>query len=630
MTETPLAPVIEFLERHAPFDQMAPAHLEFMAKRLKLGFYAKGEVILKPDDGPADRFFIIKQGRVIGVVDPDNKEEEPAWELMTGECFPVGALLSRRPARAYNIADEDTFCFELDRDAFDQLLVKSAVFHDFCTRRLANLLDNALKTVQANSAARVSSDTSLSAPIEELIRRDPITCRRETPIKEVLQVMQEHGVGSIIAVDDNMAPVGVFTLHDVLARVAIPDVDLSQPMETVMTPNPISLSPHAPAYEAALMMAQAGFGHLCVVENNKLIGVLSERDLFSLQRVGLVSLSRSIAGATSVESLARLELDVHRLVDQMLAQGASVDQLTQIITTLNDSLTCRVIDLVQEEHGTPKVPFTWLSFGSEGRHEQTLKTDQDNGILFLTPDGWTPDQVRDELLPLAKKINNALDKCGFPLCEGNIMASNPDCCLSLDEWKGRFHRWIDQGTPEHLLYATIYFDLRPLYGDFEPVNQLRSWMMGQVVQNSRFRRQMAANAMRNRPPLGLIRDFVLSSGGKHPHTINLKIQGVTPFVDAARIYALANEVGESNTVLRLEALVDKGVLRKGDVDAWAEAYHFIQLLRMRNHRRQVEQGQSMSNHVDPDNLNELDRRILKEAFRQARKLQSKLSLEYQL
>ncbi len=627
MINSSLGPITDFLRQHAPFDQMAPAHLEFMAKRLKLAFYNHGEVIVGPDSGPADRFYIIKQGRVRGEADASDSSES-AWELTAGECFPVGALLSRRPVRLTQRAVEDTFCFELSRDEFDELLNKSAVFHDFATRRLANLLDNALKGVQASSASRVSED-SLSTPLGTLVRRQPITCGPSVSIRSALETMQRERVGSIGVVDGERRPLGIFTLHDVLSRVVLPQIPLEAPIHEVMTPAPITLPPATLACDAARLMAQKGFGHICVVERERLIGVLSERDLFSLQRVGLVSLSRSIAHARSVDELSGLEQDVHRLIDQMLAQGASVEQLTQILTALNDSLTQRVLNLILAEHD-PGVLFGWLAFGSEGRHEQTLRTDQDNGIIFELPPGESADAVRAKLMPLARRVNEALDACGFPLCPGNIMASNPECCMSLTEWQQRFGRWIDQGTPEHLLKATIFFDFRLLWGESASAEQLRGSLTEQVIPNSRFRRQMAANALRNRPPLGLIRDFVVSSGGKHPHTLDLKLNGLTPFVDGARLYALAHGISETNTVARLKAVAAKGGLRQADVDAWAESYHFIQLLRMRTHRRQVEQGLPRSNHVDPDTLNELDRRILKEAFRQARKLQSKITLDYQL
>jgi CBS domain-containing protein len=234
------------------------------------------------------------------------------------------------------------------------------------------------------------------------------------------------------------------------------------------------------------------------------------------------------------------------------------------------------------------------------------------------------------LLPLAKKINQALDACGYPLCRGNIMAGNPECCLSLEEWKARFLHWIEQGTPEHLLKASIFFDFRAIYGERAPVEELQGWVAQHVPVNSRFLRLMAENALRNSPPLGLVRDFVVESGGEHPHTIDLKLRGTTPFVDGGRLLALANGLADTSTTARLRATAAAGVIPGAEAEAWCDAFDFIQLLRMRNHQQQERAGQSLNNHIDPDTLNELDRRILREAFRQARKLQTRLALDYQL
>jgi CBS domain-containing protein len=132
--------------------------------------------------------------------------------------------------------------------------------------------------------------------------------------------------------------------------------------------------------------------------------------------------------------------------------------------------------------------------------------------------------------------------------------------------------------------------------------------------------------LRNIPPLGLLREFVTGDG----HTIDLKLNGITPFVDAARILSLANGVEQTNTVARLRELTLRKILRKQDTDALIEAFLFIQLLRLRLHHEQGKHGAELTNKVDPDTLNNLDRRILKEAFRQARKLQTRLKLDYQV
>jgi CBS domain-containing protein len=267
--------------------------------------------------------------------------------------------------------------------------------------------------------------------------------------------------------------------------------------------------------------------------------------------------------------------------------------------------------------------------GSEGRFEQTLNTDQDNAIIFDVPQGMTADQVREQLLPIARRINEALAECGFPLCKGEIMASNPKWCLSLEEWKHTFNGWIGGGSPESLLNASIFFDFRALYGAERLADELRDWLARVASDNTRFLHMMAGNALRNRPPLGVVRDFVVGKENK----LDLKLNGVTPFVDAARIFGLAAGVKETNTIQRLRASAEKLNFQEAEVDAWVEALLFIQVLRMRHHDQASSQGASdevLDNLIDPEKLNELDRRILKEAFRQARKLQSRLALEYQL
>jgi len=607
---------------------MRRAHLEFLAQHLQQVFFARGETITGPGHGPAEKFFIIKHGLVRGEVAAGG--EHDAWELHVGECFPIGALLSRRPVRMAQRAVEDTFCFELKREDFERLYADSPEFRDFCSRRLASMLDRTLNTLQAAISAQVSGQAPTSAPLASLVRREPVSCAPGTPLRAALATMHAEHVGSMVVVDDAQRPLGIFTLHDLLAHSTETAFSFDTGIERVMTPTVIALAPSATIYEAALVMARESIGHVCLVENGRLRGVVSERDLFSLQRIGLARLSRVIAQAPDIAGLARHARDIHRLIDQMLAQGVSVTQLNRIISQLNDRVTQRVIELVLAESGTPDVAFTWMAFGSEGRLEQTLKTDQDNGILFLPPTGHKAEAVRQQLLPLAKKINSALDACGYPLCAGNIMAGNPECCLSLDEWQARFSRWIDQGMPGHLLKASIFFDFRTLWGDDAPVAALREWVGAQAAGNPRFLRQMAENALRNEPPLGLVRDFVVENGGRHDRELDLKLRGITPFVDGARLLALAHGIGETGTHARLRAVAQAGALAESEAEAWCDALSFIQLLRMRNHQRQEHHGVALDNFIDPDELNDLDRRILKEAFRQARKLQTRIRLDHRL
>lgn len=623
-----LRATIAHLQCFAPFSFMEQGHLAFLVQRLKMSYYSKSAVILSPEQGVASHFFVIRQGVVQAEQEVVRAQADKTWlELHEGECFPLGALLSKRAVTSLYRANVDTFCYELAAADFLELIGLSPAFRDFCTRRIACLLEQSKRVIQSQYANSSSSRHSLNSPLSAVIRRTPVTCAPATPVREVLETLHNLGIGAMVVTEDG-APRGIFTLHDVLERVALPKLNLDQPVSGIMSTGLATLPPTAMAYEAALEMARHGIRHVLVTDAGQLVGVISEKDLFTMQRVGLHEVSSAIRGATGIAALAQAAHDIRQIAHLMLAQGIAAEQLIQFISTLNDLLTDRIIKLECAADDI-KTNFCWLALGSEGRIEQTLNTDQDNGIIFTVPSGKSAEQVRALLLPMAKRVNEALAACSFPLCAGGVMASNPLWCLSLEEWRDKFAGWIDSGAPEALLNATIFFDFRPLYGSAALATALHDWLLTKVAAYPRFLHQLAANALQNRPPLGLVRDFSVGRG----NTLDLKLNGTTPFVDAARIFALASGGSGTNTVQRLRHAAAKMNIPQTETEAWVGALHFIQLLRLRH---QHETGNAevnqpgKANAIDPDRLNDLDRRILKEAFRQARKLQSRLALEYRL
>ncbi|WP_285960205.1 putative nucleotidyltransferase substrate binding domain-containing protein [Pseudomonas tohonis] len=622
---------MEFLQKFPPFNQMESAHLAYLVENCLLRFYGRGESIIKPSDGPVEHFYIVKQGRVVGERPHSAKRgTETTFEIAGGECFPLAALLGERATRTEHLAGEDTFCLLLAKPAFVRLFAISGPFRDFALRGVSSLLDQVNQQVQLRAVETLGAQYSLDTRLIDLAVRQPIACPPHMPLRDAVRLMHENQVGSIVIVDEQQRPQGIFTLRDLRRVIADACADLGQSIAGLMTQQPFHLPPDASAFDAAIAMTERHIAHVCVVEDGRLRGVVSERDLFSLQRVDLVHLARTIRHAGRVETLAALRSDIQRLVDSMLAHGASSTQITHIITLLNDHTVCRVIELAIEEQGDPGVPFTWLCFGSEGRREQTLHTDQDNGILFEARDAAEAAAIRGRLLPLAERINQDLARCGFELCRGRIMAGNPELCLSRQEWSRRFAGFIREATPESLLGSSIYFDLRAVWGEREGCEQLRREVLAQVADNRLFQRLMAENALRQRPPVGRFRDFVVARKGAEKDTLDLKVQGLTPFVDGARLLALAHGIESCNTLERLRQLVAHEVIDAQDGAAFEEAYHFIQQTRMQQHQQQARQGLPFTNRLDPDSLNHLDRRILRESFRQAQRLQGSLALRYQL
>jgi CBS domain-containing protein len=624
---------VEVLRAHLPFSRMGASALEELARNLSETFHPAGELVIRTTHGAPTHLMIVKQGRVRAAPpSADGSVTADRWDLTTGDVFPVRALLEQRAVNMNYRAAEDTFCYLLPEAVFRRLLQTSPEFLEFCSQRLQTLVRAAADASQVETARGVVEMVPLTTPLRNLIRRAPIVCRPETPLAEAFATMAREHVGSIVAVDGDGRPQGIFTLRDVLPRVVLPHLALETQLARVMSSPAHSLPPDAPSWHAALEMARHGMGHLCVVSEGRLVGVVSERDLFPMQRARLVPITRAIVEAPDLEALQAAVRGIDPLVDHMLAQGLAVMPLIEMITTLNDHTTRRAIELSVDsfvaERGPLACAFTWLSFGSEGRREQTLKTDQDNGMLLRPAPGQSDEQARGAMLPLARRINAALEACGFPRCPGNIMAENPECCLSLEEWRTRFERWVDQGAPEHLLGASIFFDLRPLYGEEAPAEALRAWLAARVPSNERFLHQMAVNALRSRPPLTWLDSIAVSRGGAHPHTIDLKLQGITPFVDAARLYALAAGLAETNTARRLRGIAEAGRLPREEVEAWVAAWTYLQSLRMQQHQRQAGRHEARSNRIDPDGLNTLEQRLLKEVLRQVRHLQTRLALDF--
>jgi CBS domain-containing protein len=615
------------LQPHAPFGQMPAEELDQLIGAAQIAYFEPGQVILAPGGEP-EYCFLIKQGLVRGERPDGSGVPAATWELSQGEMFPLGALLAHRAATSVYRAVGDVFCLLLPRPAFERLLERSLVFRDFCTRRLASLLDLSRQQVQAAYVAETASQQAMDTPLRELVRREPVTCAQETPIRDALAAMYAVRVGSIIIVDNLQQPLGIFTRTDLVGKVILPGRPLTDPVFTVMSSPVRRLPAGAPAGDAALMMVEHGIQHVVLTDGDRLSGVVSERDLFGLQRISLRQASRTIRHASTRDSLVRAAGDIRALSHGLVAQGVSAAQLTRFVSSLNDQLTVRALELLLDQHDLAGVRWCWIAMGSEGRQEQTISTDQDNGIIFSVSQRDDVEATRARLLRFGQAMNLWLRDCGFPLCRGGIMAGNRKWCLTLDEWRQVFTGWIDRGDPEALLDASIFFDFRPLAGHEPLAYQLRHAVVERAHGNRRFLKQMADNLLRNRPPLNWFGRLTEDDDG----TIDLKLHGTMPFVDAARLLALAAGVPATATADRLRGAAPLLHLGDATVQAWIDAFNFVQMLRL---RAQHALGESAStahdraaNRIDPETLSEVDQRILKEAFRQARKLQQRVAVDF--
>lgn len=619
---------LETLQQLPPLAGLDAELLQQILQDCKLVFHPRGSHVAHPDlGGNYPTLFILKQGR-IALHMPDTHAGghagEPEIELMPGSLFGTEWALGQRPPAYIYLAEEDCFCWQLGNNALETLQKVPQVWRWMMEESWSSL--EQLRNRQARDReSRYLAEQVLCLPLGTLFKREPLTVTPQQLAKEVLNLMATEKIGSVVVVE-NKKPVGIVTETDLVRRAIT--ISGGQELSTaeIMTPRPITLNATNTLAEAAMEMTSRGIRHVPVVDDDGiLLGMVSERDIFMRQRAGFGTLSAPIEQAESVETLVPIVATIREAGKGMYLQGMGAVQLTNLISSLNDRVGERILHLI-EAAAPPPGQYCWLAFGSEGRMEQTFSTDQDNGLIFIPSGPDTVEAERQQYLAFADRVNVALDQVGFPLCKGNIMARNPEWCMTLDEWKHRFTRWVQSPTPEALLNASIFFDFRALHGDGALAEALRDHLFKLSQENSIFLHMMAKNALTAIPPLGKFSRF--NTEKSKQNTVDLKTMGVRLFVDIARIYALKHGVRATNTIQRLRLGGQKLKRNQKLIEADIAAFEFIQSIRMSG-QLLAKEGQD-PNRIDPYGLNELDQRVLQESFRQAQLLQERLRLDYRV
>ncbi|THT99668.1 CBS domain-containing protein [Lampropedia puyangensis] len=630
--------LLAFLRQYPPFDAMAQSHVLELLHSSRLVFFAQGQIVLGPDDGPVAHCYVLRQGAIVGKREPRPEMPEAddvAVHIHPGDGFPYGALLAERASRRTYTAQQDSFCLQLPQADFARLLERSVAFRQFALQGLSGLLGRIGLQMQAQAAQSFSGASLLATPLAQLLGPHPVACAAQTTVRDAVACMEECHSTSIGVVDAQSHLLGIFTLRDLRALVAEPGADLAIPIADVMAADPKALASSATAFDATILMTQHHFGHVCVLdEHGRFKGVVSERDLLALQRVDVVQLARLIRRASSVEDLALVRGSITKLVADMLAQGGSAEQVLRLVTQLNDHTVERVIELMLHKYGDPGIEFGWIAFGSEARGEQTLLTDQDNGLIFQAQDQAQARVFQARLLPLAQAINQGLDACGLAWCKGNVMASNPDLCLADFQWASFMARMMRSGSPQDLLHAVIFLDARLVWGADAGFSQMRRQTIEILQHDSAFQRLMADLALQ-REPAGTSQwsqwtHKLAHALGKSEARLDLKTQALALFVDAIRILALAHGIDVASTVLRLRRLVEIGVLEPQRAQAYEHAFSYLQQLRLAHHQAQLQEGIPLDNALPLSSLNTLDQRVLRGVLLEAERLQQHLRVRYQL
>jgi CBS domain-containing protein len=608
------------MQRHEPFSRLEPASMEALLDGVRESYHAPGEVILGPQAGAVERLRWVRSGAVRGTGSGGE-----VFEIEAGEVFPVGAVLAERAVTSRYEAVDDVFCLEIDASVLRETARRDPTLADFLQRRMRHLLALAARATQAVTASQVLEQQSFEAPLSTLVGREPVAIGPDASLLEGLERMSRERVGSVVVVDEEGHPLGILTQQDLLGRIVLhePAPPLSTtPMRAVMSAPVLTLEVHERVADAVLAMSRHGIRHVPLTRSGRLVAVVSERDLFALQKQSLGGLGSALRGARDTATLQALASQVRAYARRLQAQGLAAPTLTALVSHLNDLLCTRLVELQAASHGLDLRRACWVAFGSEGRGEQTVATDQDNGLVLA--DG-VDEPERERWRVLGRSVNEALDACGFPLCKGGIMAGEARCCLRQGDWLTRFEHWMSRGEPQDLLEASIFFDMRPIAGDAALVAPLRRAVTAGARQHPLFLRLLAENSLRLKPALawhgGLDTE---ADGGRRQ--VDLKLQGTAVFVDAARLYALAAGVEVLGTRKRLVQAGESLGVPEHERQGWASAFEVLQMLRLRV-QVQAADGQA-TNRVDVESLDDIDRQLLKEAMKVGKRLQQRVSLDW--
>lgn len=610
--------ILEFLGSIKPFNELEPDKLRRLADRCKVESYPKGSLILARHQSAINHLRLLHQGRVkLSLRDDEGKE---ALESFRGPGEAIGflGLLLRSLSNLDVTAVEDTVCVLVEREDFQELIQSNPLFAKYFLQALARgYVARALSELE-RPRVHLTTEGSLymfSAQVGDIVRRRPAMIPASQSVQEAARLMNEKRVGYLLVLDQSDEVAGIVTDRDLRTKVVASGQSPSVPVERIMSSPVQSIPTHTFCFDALLEMMKRRVHHLILKEDGRITSVVSGHDLMVLQGASPLFLVREIMAQRKIEGLYDLSLKSPRVVSSLIREGAKASHVTRLITMINDYILEKLLTLMQEELGPPPTPFCWVLMGSEGRREQTFRTDQDNGIVYADPqDEAQAKKAKDYFHMFGNEAIRHLVACGFPRCKGNIMASNPRWCQPFSVWAGYFDNWIHSPEPKDVLNATIFFDFRPGFGALELGRDLRTHLMDEVKGQDLFLRFLAQDAMTTPAATSFFRQFVVEKHGPHKNRLDLKTKGLVPFVDFGRIMSLKHGVRETNTMKRLQVLGQEGSISADLAQKAGQAYELQMQLRLVHQQVQHEEGLEPDNFIDPYALSEMERRALKDAL----------------
>ena len=622
---------LHFLSQLVPFSFLPEEEINKIVDAIQMVHYPRNHVLFVQGQSKVESLYIIQKGAAERYYEEKNKKTLRGL-LGEGDMYGGISLLlnNGKPIRTLRVT-EDSIFFILPKDIFFEICKDHEVFSEFFTDTFGKrMLDRSYaEIISSNLRPAEDAGQFFNQPVANIYNEQLVFCDQNLPIQAAAAVMSEHNSSSIFIQKDGTEFVGLVTDNDLRKKVIATGFDTLRPVAEIMSSPLFTISSRALAFEALIEMMQKNIKHLVVKDtHDQVVGVITNQDMLKAQGQSPLFIVREIAAAKFVNQIVQIRGQVPRLIQTLINTGAKAQNITRFLTTVSDAILQKVIGFALDEMGPAPVNFVFMVLGSEGRQEQTLKTDQDNAIIFEDVSSKSQKEVVKYFSKFAKKVCTWLDQAGYALCKGDVMAMNPMWCQPLSTWKKYFTEWIHTAEPEALLQASIFFDFRGAYGDFDLADKLRRHLFNSLVGWPGFFRHLTENALFFTPPIGFFRNFLVESKGEHRDTFNIKA-AMQPVVDYARIYALQHKISETNTFGRLHQLLAKRKITTQEHNELETAYSYLMQQRFVNQvKAAIDESSEPDNYVNPKHLSRIEQTMLKEIFKRIEKFQAKLSFDF--
>jgi CBS domain-containing protein len=595
---------VAFLRQCPPFDQLDAEAFAQVEKHLEVEAASRGTVLLRRDGEPSRYLYLVCSGSVR--LDRGDRTLEL---LEAGDFFGYPSILAGR-VNFDCVVEEDAVLARLPEAVFRQLLSHG----DFAAFFLRGIGERMRRL--PNPATDLTPTHDLALPIGGLVDRRLVSIGPEATVGQTAAHMREYRVSCILVDAEER---GIVTDRDLRNRVLAEGRGPETPVVEVMSAPLKTLPEEASLLEALLFLSEQGIHHLPVTRDGEIVGVVSDTALLMQYARSPAGLLQRIERNQDLDELEGYAGRVHEIVDGLIATGVPAREIGRVVSTLNDRLLRSLLRTLERDLGPPPVAYAWLVCGPEGRLEQALLTDQDNGLVYADPEPARAEQTAAYFARLAGRALEGLIKAGFPPTASNYVATR--WCFPMSGWVERLRSWVDAPSPQGVLDAATLFDMRPVHGtlDVTPLEVVRR----SAGDSTGFLAALAHAALADKPPLGLFHSL-RDEGG----VIDVARGALQPLVGAARVLALAAGSDHRSTFKRLEAAALAGEITDHDAENLAECFEFVSRLLLREQLRFLRSGAAVSNRLPLERLSARERRQLKDTFVAVRELQALLAQRF--